>query len=64
MPDVQAGSCRVKAAVERARPGTKMLGKRTLVGALRDQPAPRQVVNDVGRHPVILAHRQAIPDSG
>jgi hypothetical protein len=40
-----------------------VLSKRTLVSALRDQPAPGQVVDDVGWHPFILAYRQATADS-
>ena len=46
--DVQARRGRVEAAVERDRPGGERRAQRVLVGGLGDQPAPAQLVEDVG----------------
>ena len=55
---VQARRRRVEAAVQRDRPGRRGRAQRVEVGALRDQAAPGQFVDDRG-HGVILPHPRA-----
>jgi hypothetical protein len=56
MTGVEAGCCRVEPAVESSRPTAEMLGQGVLVRALRYQPTPREIIDDVHAHEVILAY--------
>ena len=51
--DVQARRRGIEPAIERDRPGVERLTQLIGVGGMRDQPAPGQLVEDVGHRPIV-----------